>query len=204
MMMLAAPANAVSIANQAAGPHDVTAQSYPQWWFPPGAIFAIHNASGKCLEIENSSANSGAQAQQWDCVGQRGMYFQIWENPPGSGNFKLTSLYTRKCLEIEGSSYSNGARAQQWDCVGQLGAVWHFPSSFNSTWIVNNSGKCLEIENSSYNNGARAQQWDCVGQHGSVWSLRYCDPYANNDTCTSPNALLAPASDPLIGKLQAT
>jgi serine protease len=125
----------------------------------------IKNASGKCLEIENSSTSNGARAQQWDCLGQAGMYWRIVD--VGSGYYHIVSNSSNKCLEIENSSYSNGARAQQWDCVGQSGALW----TFSGANIINRSGKCLEIENSSYSNGARAQQWDCVGQSGAQWSV---------------------------------
>jgi hypothetical protein len=187
VMLLAAPANARPIADQTVGPTigltSVTPQSAP--YLVPGGTYTIHNASGKCLEIENSVINNGAQAQQWDCVGQPGMYWRIYENPQFSGIYRFVNRASGRCLEIEGSSYNNGARAQQWDCVGQAGANWHFPNSgTDGTWILNASGKCLEIEGSSYNNGARAQQWDCVYQHGAIWTLAYCDPNAVSDTCT--------------------
>jgi hypothetical protein len=192
LLLVAAPASARPVADHpGASPH--TAMSGTPF-LVPGGVYTIHNASGKCLEIENSAIGNGAAAQQWDCLGQAGMYWQVYENPQYSGIFRFVNNNSGRCLEIEGSSYNNGARAQQWDCVGQAGANWHFPTSASdNTWILNNSGKCLEIENSSYNNGARAQQWDCVNQHGAIWTLVYCDPTTGYAACTKPTGLAATA-----------
>ena len=143
--------------------------------------YVIKNASGKCLEIANSSNSNGAAAQQWDCLGQAGMYWRIAD--AGSGYYSIQSDSSSKCLEIESSSYSNGALAQQWDCVGQSGALWRF-SGAN---IINWSGRCLEIQNSSSSNGARAQQWDCVGQSGAQWSLVSMEP-CGEATCVPVQA----------------
>ncbi|HEV2888671.1 MAG TPA: RICIN domain-containing protein [Jatrophihabitans sp.] len=132
---------------------------------PTCGRYAIRNASGKCLEISNSSNSNGAPAQQWDCVGQAGMYWRIVE--ASLGYYLIQNYSNNKCLEIANSSNSLGARAQQWDCVGQRGALWRF----SGPYIVNSSGGCLEIENSSSSNGARAQQWNCVGQSGAQWTL---------------------------------
>ena len=148
LVMLAAPASATASVYQTA---------YAQWGYPPGAKFTIHNASGKCLEIENSSWNNGARAQQWDCLGQPGMYWLIYENPQGSGTFRVVNYASRKCLEIENSSYNNGARAQQWDCVGQRGAVWTMRycdpnspydtcTSLNAPWAAASIARQLALE----------------------------------------------------------
>jgi len=121
-LLLAAPASAKPVTAETVGLHQATSTSGPS--LIPGGLYTIHNASGKCLEIENSQIGNGAKAQQWDCVGQPGMYWRVYENPQFSGIYRFVNNNSGRCLEIEGSSSSNGARAQQWDCVGQHGAIW--------------------------------------------------------------------------------
>ncbi|UNO38819.1 RICIN domain-containing protein [Streptomyces sp. MST-110588] len=136
--------------------------------FQPGTIVNSH--SGKCLEIENSSKQNGARAQQWDCNGQAGSGWRLQDL--GGGAWYIINAHSGKCLEIENSSASNGARAQQWDCKGQKGAKFWLDDRGSYWWIrptTGSSDKCLEIENSSMSNGARAQQWDCNGQSGARW-----------------------------------
>lgn len=147
---------------------------------PAGAATAgyyIKNADGKCLEIENSSRDNGAHAQQWSCVGQEGAvwYAEQVANGgwPAPVRLRIRNYYSNKCLVIENSSNSNGAGAVLWDCNGQAGSLWSANVGQQTNWYYwwqnAANGKCLEIENSSFSNGARAQQWDCVGQGGANW-----------------------------------
>ncbi|MEU8435979.1 RICIN domain-containing protein [Streptomyces sp. NPDC029216] len=65
-----------------------------------------------CLEIENSSTENGAHAQQWTCNPQaRGM---LWIKAY-DGNWHITNYGSGNVLEVEDSSTRNGARVQQWD-----------------------------------------------------------------------------------------
>ncbi|MFF4734463.1 RICIN domain-containing protein [Streptomyces sp. NPDC001262] len=128
------------------------------------------NSSKKCLEIENSSEDNGARAQQWDCNGQPGADWLV--QPTDDGQYvNIVNANSGKCLEIVNSRTDNGAPAQQYDCVGIATQKWQMQGNPGNRIIRNvNSGKVLEVENSSAENGARVQQWDNSGQPGAVWT----------------------------------
>ncbi|GGU85292.1 RICIN domain-containing protein [Lentzea flava] len=134
------------------------------------SLFNVRNAnSHKCLEIENSSGDDGARAQQWSCNGQGGaLWRQKWLD---NVRFYLVNV-SGKCLEIQNSSGDDGARAQQWTCNGQPGSIWYtlkVPGG-DGLELVNEGGrKCLEIQNSRTDDGARAQQWGCVAIPTMKW-----------------------------------
>ncbi|MEU3352077.1 RICIN domain-containing protein [Streptomyces sp. NPDC037389] len=125
-----------------------------------GSFKLVNRGSGKCLEIRDSSTENGAPAQQWDCNGQAGIYWSVYQQD--RGRFWIVNDNSGKCLEINNSSKSYGARAQQWKCGDQPGAFWevlHLDSQYGALFVNSNSGQLLEIENSSRINGAPAQQW---------------------------------------------
>ncbi|MEU5438242.1 RICIN domain-containing protein [Streptomyces sp. NPDC020719] len=120
----------------------------------------VNWGSSKCLEIENSSTENGAHAQQWDCNGQDGAHWE-WEWVGPGRQYFIKNVHSGKCLEVENGSKDNGATVQQWTCNPQArGMLWIKPGA--GGWIIRNygSGKVLEVENSSTRNGARVQQWD--------------------------------------------
>lgn len=126
--------------------------------------------SGKCLEVDGSSTENGARAQQWECLGQSGAE---WLTKPSDDAryVYLVNGNSGKCLEVADSRKDNGAPVQQWDCAGLDTQKWELQSPPGARFIKNvNSGKVLEIDGSSMDNGARAQQWDNVGQPSSKWS----------------------------------
>ncbi|WP_371619899.1 RICIN domain-containing protein [Streptomyces sp. NBC_00454] len=130
---------------------------------PAGGL--IHNVGSRsCLEINNSSPDNGAVAQQWACLGQAGAQWQFRPTTT-EGVYEIVNANSGKCLEINNSSPDNGARAQQWTCGGIATQRWTL-QSIGTTGNLNitnvNSGKTLEIENSSKIDGAPAQQWTHV------------------------------------------
>lgn len=127
---------------------------------PSGGL--IHNANSRsCLEINNSSKDDGAVAQQWACLGQAGTKWQFRPTSTG-GVYEIVNTNSGKCLEINNSSLDNGARAQQWTCKGIATQKWTI-QSIGATGNLNltnlNSGKTLEIADSSKVDGTPAQQW---------------------------------------------
>jgi Ricin-type beta-trefoil lectin domain len=166
LMLLTTPAGASPTANQPTGLDVSTAQSATTLGT---GLYFFKNSSGKCLEIDNSSLGDGAKAQQWECKGQAGMFWRIYDN--GIFGYLIVNYNSGRCLEIDNSSWSNGAKAQQWECKGQTGANWQLQFNGYDLHVINSSGKCLEIDNSSWSDGAKAQQWECKGQSGALWYL---------------------------------
>ncbi|MGW2168518.1 RICIN domain-containing protein [Streptomyces nondiastaticus] len=88
----------------------------------------VSSDSRKCLEIENSSKDNGALAQQWTCKGQAG---SVWKfvKVTGSGagaQYQIVNVNSGKCLEIADSRKDYGAPVQQWTCVkGVATQLWY-------------------------------------------------------------------------------
>ncbi|MFI0914197.1 RICIN domain-containing protein [Streptomyces abikoensis] len=134
-----------------------------------------NKATGKCLEIVNSSVENGARAQQWSCNGQPGAG---WLVKPDGTDYRIVNANSGKCLEIENSRTDNGAPAQQWDCVDLKTQKWDkltLPESEYSVFYNANSGLVLEIDNASPLDGAPAQQWKYGGGNGAKWLQSFAD-----------------------------
>ncbi|MEU1372120.1 RICIN domain-containing protein [Streptomyces triculaminicus] len=126
--------------------------------------------SGKCLEIEDSSTDNGARAQQWDCRGQEGSIFHRIDVGPGD-QFMLVNRLSGKCLEVADSRNDNGAPIQQWTCNKAVRGMLWVPTGLAGVYLNYGSGKALEVENRSYSNGARIQQWEWAGENSQRWRL---------------------------------
>ncbi|GHI41675.1 RICIN domain-containing protein [Streptomyces violascens] len=127
---------------------------------PEGGL--LHNTNSRsCLEINNSSKDDGAPAQQWACNGQAGAQWQFHPTAT-AGVYEIVNANSGKCLEISNSDTANGAHAQQWSCVHNAAQQWTIqPIGNTGNWNITNanSGKTLEIDSSSKTDGAPAQQW---------------------------------------------
>ncbi|MEU5431262.1 RICIN domain-containing protein [Streptomyces olivoreticuli] len=131
-----------------------------------------NGSSGKCLEVDGSSASNGARVQQWDCNGQSGSY---WGTQSAGGGYVRIINNSGKCLEIADSRTDDGAPAQQWTCSsGYDTQLWKLEvkgGDFGNRFVNKNSGKVLEIDNGSRSNGARAQQWSSAWASQQYWRV---------------------------------
>ncbi len=86
-----------------------------------GAVQIVSGLSGKCLAVENSSADSGAAIVQADCGDRPGMSF-LFENHGDAALIQPMTASPRKCLEVTGSATADGTALRQWTCDKQPGA----------------------------------------------------------------------------------
>ncbi|WP_328959011.1 RICIN domain-containing protein [Kitasatospora purpeofusca] len=133
-------------------------------------VLLVNRASGKCLEIADSSHANGARAQQWSCDGVANTMRWRIERHGGGDTFRIVNVNSGKCLEIENGSYEDGARAQQWACENLPVMRWYVKLSGDALVIYNEETlRCLEIADSSLADGARAQQWACAYWATQLW-----------------------------------
>jgi hypothetical protein len=119
-------------------------------------------ASGRCVDISNSSTANGTQAQIWDCgtgTNQRFTYT--------SG--KQLQVYGNKCLDANGQGTANGTQVIIWDCNSQTNQQWNVNSNGSITGVQ--SGLCLDVPNNSTANGTKLNLWACNGGANQRWSL---------------------------------
>ncbi|WP_256917807.1 ricin-type beta-trefoil lectin domain protein [Streptomyces hilarionis] len=128
---------------------------------PTGGQTIVGQASGRCLDINNSTTANGTQAQLWDCNGGAN---QRWTYTAA----KQLVVYGNKCLGV-GQSAGDGAPAAIWDCTGQADQQWTVGTDGTITAVQ--SGRCLDASGQGTANGTRIQVWSCSGGANQRWRL---------------------------------
>ncbi|WP_255945131.1 endo-1,4-beta-xylanase [Streptomyces odontomachi] len=128
---------------------------------PPGDSGGIKGvASGRCLDVPNSSTTDGTQVQLYDCNGGTN---QQWEQT-SNGELKV---YGNKCLDAAGTG--NGAKVQIYSCWGGDNQKWTVNS--NGSIVGVQSGLCLDAVGTGTANGTLIQLYSCSGGSNQSWTL---------------------------------
>jgi endo-1,4-beta-xylanase len=120
-------------------------------------------ASGRCIDVPNSSTSNGTQVQLYDCWGGTN---QRWTYTSS----KQLQVYGNKCLDANGGGTSNGTSVIIWDCNGQSNQQWNINS--NGTISGVQSGLCLDAVGQATGNGTKIQLYSCWGGSNQQWSMR--------------------------------
>ena len=118
-------------------------------------------ASGRCLDVPNSSTTPGAvQLQVYDCLHTDG---QIWRLPPGAvtGPGGL-------CADVAGADPASVTAVQLYTCNNSDAQRWSAPGD----GTVRAFGKCLDVANAGTANHTAVQLFDCNGTAAQVWTSR--------------------------------
>ncbi|MFC4535414.1 glycoside hydrolase family 27 protein [Sphaerisporangium dianthi] len=119
----------------------------------------VSAASGRCLDVPNSSTTNGTQPVIWDCNGQAN---QRWTF---SGQ---TIQALGKCLDAPNGATA-GSKVQIWDCNGGTNQQW----TLNSNGTIRNvqlSNLCLDVYNNNTANGTTVILWTCGSAANQRWS----------------------------------
>ncbi len=137
---------------------------------PPRPIFSKN--SGRVIDVEGISPNSGAKIQQWDSWGGGNQRWRL-ENV-GGGYALIRAEHSGKVLDVEGASTANGAKLVQWDWWGGDNQRFR-PEVYGFgelKFTAKHSGKVLDVEGVSEANGARIQQWDWWEGPNQRWTFQ--------------------------------
>ncbi|MFF0311059.1 endo-1,4-beta-xylanase [Streptosporangium sp. NPDC004379] len=127
---------------------------------PPGGNGQIRGvASGRCVDVPNSSTTDGTQVQLWDCHGNAN---QQWTST-SAGELRV---YGNKCLDAGGTA--NGAVAQIYSCWGGDNQKWRLNG--DGTIVGVQSGLCLDATGSGTANGTKLQMYSCHGGNNQKWT----------------------------------
>ncbi|MFF4497237.1 non-reducing end alpha-L-arabinofuranosidase family hydrolase [Streptomyces sp. NPDC001546] len=124
-----------------------------------GAIKGV--ASGRCIDIDNSSTANGTQAQLWDCNGQNN---QRWTYTAG----KQLTVYGDKCLSAQADGTANGTAVVIADCTGGPGQQWNVNSDGTIAGVQ--SGRCLDAVGGGTANRTRIQLYSCWSGGNQKWT----------------------------------
>ncbi|MFI5908404.1 RICIN domain-containing protein [Dactylosporangium sp. NPDC051541] len=118
-------------------------------------------ASGRCLDVPNSSTANGTQLQLWDCGGQPNQSFTYTSN-------KQLQVYGNKCLDANNRGTTNGTAVIIWDCNGQTNQQWNLNTNGTITGVQ--SGLCLDANGAATANGTKLILWACNGGTNQQWT----------------------------------
>ncbi|MGW2339268.1 endo-1,4-beta-xylanase [Streptomyces sp. NPDC001661] len=116
-------------------------------------------ASGRCLDIPNSSTTDGTQVQLWDCSGGTNQQWSL----TSAGELRV---YGNKCLDAGGTG--NGAKVQIYGCWGADNQKWRLNSDGSIVGVQ--SGLCLDAVGSGTANGTQIQLYSCSGGSNQRWT----------------------------------
>jgi endo-1,4-beta-xylanase len=123
----------------------------------------VGGASGRCIDVPNSSTSNGTQVQLWDCSGNANQRFTYTSS-------KQLMVFGNKCLDASNQGTSNGTAVIIWDCNGQSNQQWNVNSNGSITGVQ--SGLCLDAVGAATANGTKIQLFGCSGRSNQQWSLR--------------------------------
>jgi alpha-galactosidase len=126
----------------------------------PAAGALVSAASGRCLDVPQSSTANGTQPVIWDCNGGANQRWTV------SGQ---TLQALGKCLDAPPNATA-GAKAQIWDCNGGTNQQWTLDAG--GTVISRSSGLCLDVNNNATANGTTVLLWTCTGASNQRWTRR--------------------------------
>ena len=128
---------------------------------PPPVSFALASAaSGRCLDIPNSTTTNGTQPIIWDCNGAANQRWSV-------AGQALQVL--GKCLDAPLNATA-GVKAQLWDCNGGTNQQWAFNP--DGTISGRQSGLCLDVNNAATANGTTVILWTCTAAANQRWARR--------------------------------
>ncbi|GAA3862514.1 hypothetical protein GCM10022243_31260 [Saccharothrix violaceirubra] len=138
---------------------------------PAYASRIVSRHSGKCMEVDHGSLDSGRRVLQWHCHGGQ---HQLWRAVDmKTGYVQLRVEHSDKCLEVDHGYLHAGAAVLQWDCHGGTHQQWQqIPLGDGSyAYRARHSGRCLEIEGAGLDAGAWLLQWECHYHQHQRWAF---------------------------------
>nr|WP_246001379.1 RICIN domain-containing protein [Allorhizocola rhizosphaerae] len=126
----------------------------------PTTATLVSAASGRCLDVPNSSTANGTQPVIWDCNGQANQQWTL-------NGATLRSL--GKCLDAP-SNATAGTKVQMWDCHGGSNQQW----SLNGDGTIRGvqSGLCVDVNGAATANGTTVILWTCTAAANQRWTRR--------------------------------
>ncbi|MFI0168902.1 endo-1,4-beta-xylanase [Streptomyces sp. NPDC017095] len=116
-------------------------------------------ASGRCVDVPNSSTTDGTQVQLWDCHNGTNQQWAYTD----AGEFRI---YGDKCLDAAGTG--NGAKVQIYTCWGADNQKWRLNSDGSVVGVQ--SGLCLDAVGAGTANGTLLQLYTCSNSGNQRWT----------------------------------
>lgn len=132
----------------------------------------IHSrATDKCVDVERSSTEDGANIHQWSCNASAA---QIWDVVDvGRNEIAFVAQASNKVMDVQGGDRRSGADVRQYSWTGAPSQRWRMENAERGFSIIVNvgSGKCLDLDAARGIDGAEIMQFDCHGGVNQQWRV---------------------------------
>ncbi|MFL6115090.1 MAG: ricin-type beta-trefoil lectin domain protein [Catenulispora sp.] len=118
-------------------------------------------ASGRCVDVPNSTQTLGTQVQLNDCSGGAN---QQWTTTAANE----LRVYGGDCLDAYGKGTTNGTKVAIWSCNGGTNQQWRLNADGTITGVQ--SGLCLDATGAATANGTLLELWTCNGGSNQKWT----------------------------------
>ncbi|MER7496341.1 non-reducing end alpha-L-arabinofuranosidase family hydrolase [Streptomyces pharetrae] len=118
-------------------------------------------ASGRCVDVPDSSTANGTPVQLWDCSGQPN---QSWTYTTA----RQLKVFGNKCLDAKAKGTANGTEVVIWDCNTGTNQQWNINPNGSISGVQ--SGKCLDAIGAGTSNGTKIQLYTCAGVGNQKWT----------------------------------
>ena len=122
----------------------------------------VSAASGRCLDVPNSTQTNGTQLDIYTCTGATNQTFAY------NASHELTVYGGTKCVDAYAEGTTAGTKVDIYDCNGGSNQQWNINSNGTITGVQ--SGLCLDVTNASTANGALVELWTCNGGTNQQWT----------------------------------
>ena len=126
----------------------------------------VSAASGKCLDLPNSTTTLGTQTDIRTCGGGAN---QQWTHTAANA-VQVYSGSTLACLDDLNSKTTPGAPVGIWTCDGGPNQQWI--ANPNGTITSALSGLCLDVTGNKTADGTGIELWTCSGGANQKWSVQ--------------------------------
>ncbi|MFZ2756635.1 MAG: RICIN domain-containing protein [Atopobiaceae bacterium] len=137
-----------------------------------GCYTLWNEGSGKVLDVDAGSIESGANVQQYSTNGTMAQTYYIGYDG-GTGYYRILNVGSCKSVDVSGASASNGANV--WQYASNSTAAQRWSASRNSdgsyTFLSAISGLALDVAAGSTADGANVRVWASNATKAQRWAL---------------------------------
>lgn len=161
-----------------------------------GVYTVVAGASGKCLEVPNSSTSNGTLLTQAACAA--GATRQQWRVNSAGGRFNLVNVNSGQCVDVPGATTASGTQLQQWGCGNaQSNQLWSFTASTAASGkyrVTGSNGLCVSDKDGSTAGGNPIVQEGCSDIARMQWSFNL----VGSAPTTAPTTATTTAGKPTV------
>ena len=140
-----------------------------------GIYYIKNKFSGLYLDIENGSAQDGANIRQWSYNGSDAQKFKFVSTGDGYYYILTGATSYKKCVDVDGGSSKDGTNIMQWSYWGGEMQKYRIVQNADGTYaILTKASDCksgLDVYDWSKSAGGNINEWNYWGGDCQKWEI---------------------------------